>query len=55
MGACYTRNDDIVSGNTNSEIRETLSAGTYTIEVTTYDSGATGDFHAYRERPACCC
>ena len=33
-----------MSGNTNSEIQETLSAGTYTIEATTYDAGATGDF-----------
>ena len=43
-GTVLHENDDIVSGNTNSQIQETLSAGTYTIEVTTYDSGATGDF-----------
>ena len=43
-GNVMHENDDIVSGNTNSEIQETLSAGTYTIEATTYDSGATGQF-----------
>ena len=43
-GTVLHENDDIVSGNTNSRIRETLSAGTYTIEVTTHDSGETGDF-----------
>ena len=43
-GSVLHENDDIVSGNTNSEIQETLSAGTYTIEATTYDAGATGDF-----------
>ena len=37
-------NDDIVSGNTNSQIVETLAAGTYTIEATTYNAGVTGDF-----------
>ena len=43
-GSVLHDNDDLVSGNTNSEIQETLSAGTYTIEATTYDAGATGDF-----------
>ena len=43
-GSVLHENDDIVSGNTNSEIQETLSAGTYTIEATTYDAGATGQF-----------
>ena len=43
-GSVLHENDDIVSGNSNSEIQETLSAGTYTIEATTYDAGATGDF-----------
>ena len=43
-GAVLYENDNIVSGNTNSQISETLAAGTYTIEVTTYDAGATGDF-----------
>ena len=43
-GAVLYENGDIVSGNTNSEIQETLSAGAYTIEATTHDAGATGDF-----------
>ncbi|MYK03333.1 MAG: S8 family serine peptidase, partial [Gemmatimonadales bacterium] len=38
-------NDDIQAGsNTNSRITATLTAGTYTIEATTYDTGETGDF-----------
>ena len=37
-------NDDIERGNTNSQISQTLEAGDYTVEATTYDSGATGDF-----------
>ena len=37
-------NDDIESGNTNSEISQTLEAGDYTVEATTYGSGITGDF-----------
>ena len=43
-GAVVTDNDDVVSGNTNSRITRTLSAGTYTIEATTYGEGVTGDF-----------
>ena len=43
-GSVLHENDDIVSGNTNSEIQEALSTGTYTVEATTYDSGATGQF-----------
>ena len=43
-GRVLHENDDIVSGNTNSLIQETLSAGAYTIEATTYEAGATGDF-----------
>ena len=43
-GAVVTDNDDVVSGNTNSRITETLSAGTYTVEATTYGEGVTGDF-----------
>ena len=43
-GTVLYENDDIVSGNTNSEIGETLPAGTYTIEVTTYNEGETGEF-----------
>ena len=43
-GNVLHENDDIVSGNTNSRIQQTLSAGIYTIEATTYDAGATGQF-----------
>ena len=44
-GAFRLENDDIVSGNTNSQIAATaLPAGTYTIEATTYDTGKTGSF-----------
>ena len=43
-GTVLYENDDIVSGNTNSRISESLSAGTYTIEVSTYTAGQTGDF-----------
>ena len=44
-GNVLHENDDIVSGNTNSRIQKTLSAGTYTIEATTYEAGTTGDFN----------
>ena len=43
-GAVVTDNDDVESGNTNSRITLTLTAGTYTIEATTYGQGVTGDF-----------
>ena len=43
-GAAIHENDDIGSGNTNSQIQETLSAGTYTVEATTSSAGATGAF-----------
>ena len=43
-GAVLHENDDIESGNTNSRIAATLSAGTYTIEATTYSAGVTGTF-----------
>ena len=43
--AVAAENDDIqASVNTDSRIVETLAAGTYTIEATTYDDGVTGDF-----------
>ena len=38
------QNDDLESGNTNSRIQETLEAGAYTIEATTYSEGETGSF-----------
>ena len=37
-------NDDIERGNTNSQVSETLEAGDYTVEATTYGSDDTGDF-----------
>ena len=44
-GAVAAENDDIQAGvNTNSRIVETLAAGTYTIEATTYDEEVTGEF-----------
>ena len=45
-GHALHRNDDIDThaGNYNSRISATLEAGYYTIEATTYDSDATGDF-----------
>ena len=43
-GTAQHSNDDIESGNTDSQIVETLSAGTYTIEATTYSEDATGSF-----------
>ena len=43
-GTAVHSNDDIESGNTDSRIVATLSAGTYTIEATTYSEGATGTF-----------
>ena len=43
-GTALHDNDDIESGNTNSQIVATLSAGTYTIEATTYSEATTGSF-----------
>ena len=44
-GDFVDENDDIEAGaNTNSRITATLTAGTYTIEATTYDTAKTGDF-----------
>ena len=43
-GAALHENDDIESGNTNSQIVATLSAGTFTIEATTYSEATTGSF-----------
>ena len=42
-GAFLYENDDD-GGTTKSTIQETLAAGTYTIEATTYGTGETGDF-----------
>ena len=43
-GTEVTNNDDVETGNTNSQITRTLAAGTYTVEATTYSEGVTGDF-----------
>ena len=44
-GAILNENDDVEPGSEmNSQITETLSAGTYTIEATTYSTGETGMF-----------
>ena len=43
-GAIEAENDDVTSGNTNSEIEATLSTGSYTIEATTYGAEAIGTF-----------
>ena len=43
-GNALKENDDVESGNTDSQIADTLAAGTYTIEATTYSAGETGSF-----------
>ena len=43
-GTVEEENDDVVSGNTNSQIVATLAAGAYTVEATTNTVGATGSF-----------
>ena len=44
-GPAIYENDDVVPGtDTDSRIMETLAAGTYTIEATTYNASATGSF-----------
>ena len=43
-GASVESNDDVLSGNTDSQIEATLSAGTYIIEATTYAEDTTGSF-----------
>ena len=42
-----TNNDDVETGNTNSQITRTLAAGTYTVEATTYSEG--GDWRLHPE------
>ena len=44
-GAVVHENDNVTTRNLNSRIDETLPAGTYTIEATTYFPGRTGTFH----------
>ena len=43
-GAVAHSNDDIALNNYNSQIEQTLQAGSYTIEAATYASGVTGSF-----------
>ena len=44
-GATEASNDDVEPGvNLNSQISQTLAAGTYTIEAATYDADETGAF-----------
>ena len=47
-GTALRENDDHrgagLAGSTDSRIRETLAAGTYTVEATTYQAGETGSF-----------
>ena len=44
VGAVVAENNDVETGNTNSQITEFLAAGTYTIEATTYKEAVTGEF-----------
>ena len=43
-GTFVAANDDIGGGDTDSRIVRTLSAGTYTVEATTFSAGVTGPF-----------
>ena len=43
-GEVLLENDDVTSGNHNSRISSILKPGDYTIEVSTYPAGITGDF-----------
>ena len=43
-GAVLYKNDDYSGGGSDSRIHETLAAGSYTIEATTYEAGKTGSF-----------
>ena len=43
-GAALHENDDLESGNINSRIQESLAAGSYTVEATTYDEGQEDSF-----------
>ena len=44
-GDVIASNDDVESGNTDSQIVRTLEAGAYTIEATTFDAGVPGSFN----------
>ena len=43
-GSVIASNDDISSGNSDSQIIRTLSAGNYTVEATTFEPETTGNF-----------
>ena len=43
-GTALHENDDYQGSTAKSQVEETLAAGTYTIEATTYDAGETGSF-----------
>ena len=43
-GNVEEENDDVESGNRNSRVTISVQAGTYTLEATTYNAAATGDF-----------
>ena len=43
-GNVLYENDDVVSGNTDSQVSESLPAGDYTVEATTYSLETTGSF-----------
>ncbi len=43
-GAVLHKDDDYPGGGTDSQVKETLAAGVYTIEATTYNEGTTGGF-----------
>ena len=43
-GTVIASNNDVASDDTDSQLREFLSVGTYTIEATTYKGAVTGDF-----------
>ena len=43
-GAVLHKDDDYPGGGTDSQVKETLPAGVYTIEATTYNEGTTGGF-----------
>ena len=43
-GTVIASNDDASNSSNNSQITRTLSAGTYTVEATTFEAGSTGNF-----------
>ena len=45
QGQVVVENDNVASGNNNSQIEQTFTAGTYTIEATSYFAALEGTFH----------